>query len=49
MALIVVFVNQSELAPVSNYKVQVLVGDGTAEHSKMLYVGKVEKHRRADG
>jgi hypothetical protein len=49
MALIVVFTNQSNLAPVSDYKVQVLVGDGTPERSQVLYAGKVASHRREDG
>lgn len=49
MALIVVFINKSQLAPISNYSVQVLVGDGTVERSRILYEGTVEGHRRADG
>ena len=49
MALIVVFVNKSDLAPVSDYSVQVLVGDGTPDHSKTIYQGKIVGHRRSDG
>jgi hypothetical protein len=49
MALIVVFQNVSELAPISDYTVTVLVGDGTPERSQTLYSGRVEGHHRADG
>ena len=49
MALILVFVNQSELAPISDYTVQVMVGDGTPERSQTIYQGRIEGHRRADG
>ena len=49
MSLIVVLQNVSQLAPVSDYNVQVLVGDGTVERSKVLYAGKVLHHERADG
>lgn len=49
MALIVVLQNVSELAPVSDYKVQVLVGDGTVERSRTLYAGEVTGHPREDG
>ena len=49
MALIVAFQNVSGLAPVSDYTVTVLVGDGTPERSQVLYTGRVEGHCRADG
>ena len=49
MSLIVVLTNTSQLAPISDYKVQVLIGDGTVERTKTLYEGTVEGHRRADG
>lgn len=49
MALIVVFVNKSGLAPVSDYDVEVLVGDGTPERSKTLYRGRIEGHKRDKG
>jgi hypothetical protein len=49
MALILVFVNKSNLAPVSDYKVEVLVGDGSVERSKVITAGTVKGHRREDG
>jgi hypothetical protein len=49
MALILVLVNKSELAPVSDYTFEVLVGDGSKERSRVIAAGKVEQHRRADG
>lgn len=49
MALIIVFQNKSNLAPVSDYDVQVLVGDGTVERSQELYRGRVEGHERSKG
>lgn len=49
MALIIVFQNVSQLAPISDYKVQVLVGDGSPERSKTLYAGVVKGHTRDDG
>ena len=49
MALIVVFRNVSKLAPVSDYDVQVLVGDGSVERSRVIYRGKVTGHTRDDG
>lgn len=49
MALIVVFTNQSQLAPISDYNVRVLVGDGTPEGSKTLFVGKLEGYHRDKG
>lgn len=49
MALIVVFVNKSELAPVSDYNYQVLVGDGTAFNSRIVEQGRVTGHVRAEG
>ena len=49
MSLIVVARNTSELAPVSDYAVQVLVGDGTPERSKTIHAATVTGHNRADG
>ena len=49
MALILVFVNKSELAPVSDYAVEVLVGDGTAAKSTRIAAGLVKGHVRANG
>lgn len=49
MALIVIATNQSKLAPVSDYTVEVLVGDGTVEGSHVIAVGAVNGHTRADG
>lgn len=49
MALIVVLTNKSNLAPVSDYTYQVLIGDGTIAHSKVIAAGRVTKHQRSDG
>lgn len=49
MALILVFVNRSSLAPISDYDVEVLVGDGTAERSRTIARGQVQNHTRTDG
>ena len=49
MALILVFVNESDLAPVSDYRVQVLVGNGTVEGSRVIHTGTHKGHRRDDG
>lgn len=49
MALILVFVNTSNLAPISDYNVQVLVGDGTPARSHTINQGVVKGHCRADG
>lgn len=49
MALIVVLTNKSNLAPVSDYDFEVLVGDGTTSGSMVIARGKVEGHRRDDG
>lgn len=49
MALIVVLVNKSNLAPVSDYTYQVLVGDGTNEGSRTIAAGEVKGHLREDG
>lgn len=49
MALIVVLKNLSSLAPISDYHVQVLVGDGTPLRSTVLYEGEVKGHERATG
>lgn len=49
MALIVVLVNHSDLAPISDYTYEVLVGDGTPARSKTLKRGTVTGHQRSDG
>lgn len=49
MALIVAFVNTSDLAPISDYRYEVLVGDGTYERSQILARGDIKQHCRADG
>ena len=49
MALIVTLVNKSNLADVSDYNYQVLVGDGTLARSKVITAGCIKKHRRSDG
>ena len=49
MALILAFVNKSNLAPVSDYSVEVLVGDGSVERSRTIAFGTVKGHRRDDG
>ena len=49
MALILAFVNTSHLADISDYTVEVLIGDGTKTRSQTLAVGHVQGHRRSDG
>ena len=49
MALILVFVNKSDLAPISDYTVEVLVGDGTPARSRTIARSEVKGHRRSDG
>ncbi len=49
MALIVVLTNKSNLAAVSDYHYQVLVGDGTPERSTTLAGGTLRAHERSDG
>ena len=49
MALILVFTNQSDLAPISDYTVQVMVGDGTVLGSRTIYRGEITGHTRSDG
>lgn len=49
MALILVFVNKSNLASVSDYDVEVMVGDGTAAHSRTIHRATVKAHTRDDG
>lgn len=49
MALILVIVNKSELAPISDYSYEVMVGDGTPSRSKTIARGKVIGHQRSDG
>lgn len=48
MALIVVLRNISELAPVSDYRYEVLVGDGSPR-SNVIARGTVCGHKREDG
>ena len=49
MALIIVFTNQSHLAPISDYTYEVLVGDGTPARSQSLACGTIKAHERARG
>jgi hypothetical protein len=49
MALILCFVNKSALAEISDYNVEVLVGDGTSKGSYTITKGKVKGHRRSEG
>lgn len=49
MSLIVTVQNISQLADVSNYQYQVLVGDGTLRGSNLIAAGQIEGHKRADG
>ena len=49
MALIVVLCNVSDLADVSNYTYQVMVGDGTASNSRTIVAGTVLNHTRSEG
>ena len=49
MSLIIVIQNMSGLAPVSDYRYQVLVGDGTVKGSKILAAGELKGHMRTDG
>ena len=48
MALIIVLKNVSNLAPVSDYKYQVLIGDG-GPMSNIIETGKVIGHDRSKG
>lgn len=49
MALIVVLVNKSDLAEVSNYDYEVMVGDGSPTRSKTIAKGRVDGHVRSEG
>ena len=49
MALILVFQNITALADVSDYRVSVLVGDGTPARSNVIASGVHKGHVRADG
>lgn len=49
MALILILTNVSNLAPVSDYNYEVLVGDGSPERSKVLEQGFIGSHERAEG
>ena len=48
MSLIIVLQNVSDLAPVSDYRYRVLVGDG-GPRSRVLETGTVTNHIRAEG
>lgn len=49
MSLIIVFTNKSQLAPISDYAYQILVGDGTAQGSHRIAEGMIHDHIRDDG
>jgi hypothetical protein len=49
MSLIVVVTNITQLADISDYNYQVLVGDGTPERSKTIAMGQIKGHERAKG
>ena len=49
MSLIIVLQNISKLAPTSDYKYEVMVGDGTSLGSRTLECGTIEGHMRSDG
>lgn len=49
MALIIVLQNVSALSDISDYKYQVLVGDGTPDRSHTITAGTLSGHRRSDG
>ena len=49
MALILVLTNISQLAPVSDYTYDVLVGNGTRTGSHSIARGTITGHRRDDG
>lgn len=47
MSLVVIVQNISQLAPISDYNYEVLVGDGTRARSKVLATGTIKRHDRA--
>lgn len=49
MSLIIIFQNTTALTPISDYRYQVLIGDGTLERSHVIEDGIVQGHTRADG
>ena len=49
MSLIIVLQNISKLAPTSDYKYEVLIGDGTSLGSRTLEYGTISGHTRSDG
>ncbi len=49
MSLVIVLTNKSNLAPISDYNYQVLIGDGTPDGSVTLAHGEVKAHTRLDG
>ena len=48
MALIIVIQNISQLAPTSDYRYEVLVGDGTIRSNNIAH-GEIKAHKRDDG
>ncbi len=49
MALIITLVNVSQLAPFSDYRYEVIVGDGSEEGSKTITYGTIVGHQRDAG
>ena len=49
MALIVILQNISALAPVSDYRYEVRIGDGSDARSHTIEFGVVKGHTRSDG
>lgn len=49
MSLILAIRNISDLAPISDYAYEVLLGDGTATGSRVITSGEIVGHRRTDG
>ena len=49
MALIIAFVNKTNLSPISNYDYQIMIGDGSVERTTIIESGKVLNHTRDDG
>ena len=49
MALIIVLTNQSNLAEISDYHYEVLVGNGSVVGSQVLAWGKIKDHTRTLG
>lgn len=49
MALILIIQNTTQLAPTSDYRYEVLVGDGTPARSHSIASGTIESHVREEG